>query len=797
VGSSSHKSIVPTVVPTQPLILADELGKCVARAVELYQSTNSFEDFIRACQGPSDLQSNIGKLPHPAATLLDEYRTNGVPYKTRADNWTPNLRREALLRGAHQSAYQYQDFVREEFVDMIKKRFWVVLPAALLMEYEDLRLSPLGVVPQHERRPRIICDYTYYGVNQDTAPDAPPEAMQFGRTLRRILQKLADANPMYGPVYMAKYDMSDGFYRLQLSLDSILPLAVMLPTMSQEDPLVALPLVVTMGWTEAPPAFSTTTETSTDLANWELESKNYIPPHHLEPLADTPPRDYKPRDESRMKASVASRTYAPSPVTYVDVYVDDEIGLAQGPKTARSRVTRAIMHSIDKIMRPLDPTDSEARREPISVTKLEKGDGFMDTKKTILGWEFDTVEMTIHLSARRRQRLHDILAELPRTRKRMPIKAWHKVLGELRSMSLALPGSRGLFSALQVRFKTDQTRIRLTRMVHDFLDDFRYVASTLDDRPTRIYEVVPTSPHIVGTTDASGIGMGGVFFLPAPWATPNHPDYFPYMWRSEFPPSVQQQLLTFDNPKGTVTNSDLELSGTVAHHDVIATHFGVAETTIGTAHDNYAAVIWNRKGSTSTTGPAAYLLRLQALHARHHRYVPLHDFIPGHLNRLADEASRRFHLTDDEILSHFDQHYPQPRAWKLLTLRPAMHSALISCLHRKRVDPPSVLHEPVAQTSIGDTGWSSVPRTPWIPTTPPKTLYRTYKCSPDESVMDASHPPAEPFALTQLLTPYETWDRRTQGWGPLTSEMTPQDELTCAFPDNSVSTPNKTTLQDA
>jgi hypothetical protein len=768
VGSSSHK----TVVPKKPLILSDELGKCVAQAVELYQSTKNFEDFIHACQGPSDLQPDVGKLPHPAAALLDDYRINGVPYKTQADRWSQTFRDEALRRGAHRSAYQYLDFVRSEFADMIRKRFWVVLPAQFLAEYEDLRLSPLGVVPQHERRPRIICDYTYYGVNQDTYPDAPPEAMQFGRTLQRLLLKLASANPIYGPVYMAKYDMSDGFYRLQISLDSILPLAVMLPSMDQEDPLIALPLVVPMGWTEAPPSFSTTTETATDLANWELDSGTDLLPHRLEELADTKPADYIARDESRMIPSLAPRTYYTMPIAYVDVYVDDEIGLAQGPKIARTRVTRAIMHSIDKVMRPLQDTDLPDRKEPISLTKLEKGDGFMTTQKTILGWEFDSVNMTIHLSKRRQKRLHDILADLPKAKKRVSVKTWHKVLGELRSMTLALPGSRGLYSALQVRFKTDKKRIRLTRMVHDFLDDFRWIAATLEARPTRIYETVPTSPQIVGTTDASGIGMGGVFFVPTPWSTPQFPDYFPFLWRAEFPDEIRQRLITHNNPNGSITNSDLELTGTVAHHDVITTNFGIAETTIGTAHDNYAAVIWNRKGSTSTTGPAAYLLRLQSLHTRQHRYIPLHDFIPGHLNRLADEASRRFHFTDGELLTYFNTHYSQPRTWKLLTLRPKMLSALISCLHKKRVDPQSVLLEPAAKTNIGDTGWSSVPRTPWIPTTPPPILYRTYKCSPAESVMDASHPPVNPFELTQFLTPSETWARRMQGWGPQTSETT-------------------------
>ena len=439
--------------------MSDELGKCVKQFVALYQSTNNFDDFIRACRGPSDLQPNVGKLPHPAATLLDQYRTRGVPYKTHAENWSTQFREQALQRGAHQSAYQYLEFVREEFVDMIRKRFWIVLPAQYLMEFEDLRLSPLGVVPQHERRPRIICDYTYYGVNQDTSPDAPPEAMQFGRALDRILDKIAGANPIYGPVYMGKYDMADGFYRLQLALNSILPLAVMLPTTEHEDPLIALPLVVTMGWTEAPPSFSTTTETSTDLANWELERKRYLPPHRLEKLAETPPSDHVTRDESRMKPSVAPRMYSAEPVAYVDVYVDDEIGLAQGPKQARTRVTRAIMHNMDKVMRPLSPTNLPDRREPISTTKLEKGDGFMTTKKTILGWEFDTVEMTIHLSARRRKRLHELLAELPATKKKVSIKTWHQVLGELRSMTLALPGTRGLFSALQVRFQHDKKRI--------------------------------------------------------------------------------------------------------------------------------------------------------------------------------------------------------------------------------------------------------------------------------------------------------------------------------------------------
>ena len=76
----------------------------------------------------------------------------------------------------------------------------------------ELRLSPLGVAPQHKQWPQVICDYTFFGVNQDTTPMTPPEAMLFGKTLPRLLQALAFANLMCGPIHLAKYDLSDRFY---------------------------------------------------------------------------------------------------------------------------------------------------------------------------------------------------------------------------------------------------------------------------------------------------------------------------------------------------------------------------------------------------------------------------------------------------------------------------------------------------------------------------------------------------------------------------------------------------------
>ena len=46
----------------------------------------------------------------------------------------------------------------------------------------------------------------------------------------------------------------------------------------------------------------------------------------------------------------------------------------------------------------------------------------------------------------------------------------------------------------------------------------------------------------------------------------------PLLWRAPFPDKVQAQLVTKQNPKGRITNSDLELAGTIMHQDVLANH---------------------------------------------------------------------------------------------------------------------------------------------------------------------------------------------------------------------------------
>ncbi|CAB9530384.1 hypothetical protein SEMRO_2856_G338750.1 [Seminavis robusta] len=371
-----------------------------------------------------------------------------------------------------------------------------------------------------------------------------------------------------------------------------------------------------------------------------------LPPHPLESFAHTRPLDLPPTalpaDPEASSSPLAAPQHRPldtappvlrpyqAPVRHTDVYVDNFLLAVQGCPQARLRLLRRLLHTIDAVFRPLDAQDPSLRKRE----KFPQGDAYFCTRKILLGWLLDTLRQTLELPPHRIQWLQEPF-DLLRYKSRVTLSTWHKVLGELRSMSLGIPGSRGLFSLLQESFRhTDQYRIRM----RDMLDDFEHLARTLLSRPTELTELVPDHPVAVGPHDASGVGMGGVW-LPAT----THSQLSPILWRARFDDTIQQSVVSFDNPTGTITNSDLELTGLLAHQDVLAQEFCLRGRTIVPLGDNTPAVAWHQRGSATTTGPAAYLLRLNSIHQRHYRYLSKADYIPGPANQMADDCSRLWH----------------------------------------------------------------------------------------------------------------------------------------------------------
>ena len=221
--------------PTKPTkrhkFANDRLGKLIKANVAHLTSLTSWRNYVLATRGDTHIQESIKHLPHLAAHFLSQLQKDGMPALMREGPWPRSEVNARVTRGSHKSVDEHMDFVRGEMADFSAKGFWTVLPFDLVRDPPGLQISPLGCIPQCNRRPRLITDLSFYGINDETVKLAPAKAMQFGRALDWLLYQIRHADPKFGPVYLNKIDISDGFYRVPLTPDSAPRLAVVLPNL--------------------------------------------------------------------------------------------------------------------------------------------------------------------------------------------------------------------------------------------------------------------------------------------------------------------------------------------------------------------------------------------------------------------------------------------------------------------------------------------------------------------------------------------------------------------------------------
>jgi hypothetical protein len=328
-----------------------------------------------------------------------------------------------------------------------------------------------------------------------------------------------------------------------------------------------------------------------------------------------------------------------------------------------------LLHNIDKIFRPSDDRDIPERKEPISESKLEKEDAAFKTLKRCLGWDHATESRQLVMASHQKEKVLEYCGSYDtQTEAHCKLQQWQSLIGQLRSLVIGLPGSDGQFSLLQA---WRSSRPRPNRRIDEATQaQFQHLIELVEEaEPSRIEELVPGDPIHLGACDAAKQGMGGVWFTDKE---------APLVWREPFPWNVQADVVSFDNPKGTVTNSDLELAGTIVHQAVLGSQVAVKGETAHTLCDNTPAVTWRKKGSTTSTHRNALLLRLAAAQGRvqwaNHRISQ----IAGLDNIMGDNASHLFHLDDEKFLTHFNRTYPQRRSWKLCKALSGLNSTKMS-----------------------------------------------------------------------------------------------------------------------
>ena len=152
------------------------------------------------------------------------------------------------------------------------------------------------------------------------------------------------------------------------------------------------------------------------------------------------------------------------------------------------------------------------------------------------------------------------LLNIPPSQHRISTKKLERLIGKLRSIHLAIPGAVGHFYNLQQSLTADHYAHRATTYVtsgfHSDLRFWRRFCAEMPTCPNYLAEIVQHLPIDIGFTGSSALGAGGV------WIDPNE-DGRNYVWRLPWPEDIRTDLVSFNNPLGRITNSDLELAALV------------------------------------------------------------------------------------------------------------------------------------------------------------------------------------------------------------------------------------------
>lgn len=654
-------------------------------------------------------------MHHPAATTLLQYATGGCPTNT-GDPWTKEQMQAAIDRGPHISALvpEAAHQLDMEVQDKVKKG------QAKLVKWADikhdpprnLKISPVAMVPHKSRPYRAILDLSYSimlspieeipSVNSTSEKTAPRGAIsQIGHALGRIIHAFASAKDD-AKIFMAKWDIKDGFWRLDCEVGEEWSFAYVLPSTHGADTTLVIPTSLQMGWIESPPYFCAASETARDVAAQYAEL----------PFGTLPDHRFLHHTQGGLDMTELPQTRPDSDAFQylLEVYVDDFIGIVIPTSQLHlNHVASSVMYGVHDVFPPND----EPADDPISERKLIKGDGQWATVKEILGLTFDGVAKTIWLSNDKRDTILSTLKKWIRLGTRrggIAFADFQSTLAKLQHAFLTIPAGRGLLSPFYSILAVAPRFVFLHRnkpLRQAILDARTFLRESIDN-PTQCKNLVSAWPDYVGLTDASAHGAGGIIIGENLAVTPT-------VFRVQWPPEITADVISTENPQGRITNSDLEMAGLlllwVVMEDVCPT---VENAHVALFSDNTPTVHWVQRLAAKHSKVAMQLVRALALRlhiTQTSPLIPLH--IAGVDNALTDIPSRSFGSekkwyceTHADLLTLFNTTFPLPSqaSWTVYHVSSAISTRVISILQMQDFTADEWRRLPKLGKNIGTVG---------------------------------------------------------------------------------------------
>ena len=521
-------------------------------------------------------------------------------------------------------------------------------------------------------------------VNDTSTKSAPQGSIdQISHALKRIIHAFAEAEDDE-KIFMAKWDIKDGFWRLQCREGEEWNFAYVLPQEEGEPTKLVVPTSLQMGWIESPPYFCAASETAReDVADKYIDAPvGSLAAHKFE--------HHSAADSGGEQQGLESKG---GNFKYVlEVYVDDFMSLVIPTSVAQLKhVATAVMKGIHDVF----PEDEDDDNDPISLKKLRQGDGKFSTRKCLLGFDFDGEEKTLWLEEEKRALLltilHGWLRGARRAKAGIPFKEFESVTAKLRHAFTAIPAGKGLLSPCNkvLCVRPEVVYLHNNKGLAEAIDNSRTLLRESTVAPTRCRELVAGWPDYIGVQDASGQGVGGVIFgenLPCP------PTVFRYEWLDD----IKRDIVTRTNRRGGITNSDLEMAGLLFTWLVMEEVCGdLGEKRVAVFSDNDPTVSWVKWLASRHSVVAAQLVQAMALRMKLRGACPIMPVhIPGVENSMTDIPSRSFgsvaewHCkSDDELLTLFNSRFPLPGqvSWTIFRITSRVFTRVISVLRTQDI----------------------------------------------------------------------------------------------------------------
>ena len=119
-------------------------------------------------------------------------------------------------------------------------------------------------------------------------------------------------------------------------------------------------------------------------------------------------------------------------------------------------------------------------------------------EKEILGWNFNSKNYIIQLSAKKCQTIINTLDKIIKL-KGASLNHFQKLAGKLQHASFCRPSKWGLFSPIQMAMQGDPKYIYTTNSLKIILKDWWYINKNLMTNTTLVLHLVSSYPSYIGT----------------------------------------------------------------------------------------------------------------------------------------------------------------------------------------------------------------------------------------------------------------------------------------------------------